>query len=103
ADTPSADIYPLSLHDALPIFGSASGATGAASVTTGALAAASSASFCRRSASRLRRRTSRGSFGARPVLLTGAAGAWVSTSASTRSEEHTSELQSRENLVCRLL
>src|SRR5690606_41130788 len=30
-------------------------------------------------------------------------GSDVSTSASGRSEEHTSELQSRENLVCRLL
>src|SRR5690606_40270179 len=28
---------------------------------------------------------------------------WRSTSTGTRSEEHTSELQSRENLVCRLL
>src|SRR5436309_14888109 len=27
----------------------------------------------------------------------------VSTASNTRSEEHTSELQSRENLVCRLL
>src|SRR5690606_39904514 len=29
--------------------------------------------------------------------------AWARTSAVLRSEEHTSELQSRENLVCRLL
>src|SRR5690606_39774612 len=29
--------------------------------------------------------------------------AWHSTDPSSRSEEHTSELQSRENLVCRLL
>src|SRR5690606_41777094 len=28
---------------------------------------------------------------------------WVSKLIGTRSEEHTSELQSRENLVCRLL
>src|SRR5690606_39786821 len=28
---------------------------------------------------------------------------WTLVSASLRSEEHTSELQSRENLVCRLL
>src|SRR5690606_37243487 len=28
---------------------------------------------------------------------------WISTPKSNRSEEHTSELQSRENLVCRLL
>src|SRR5690606_40096960 len=30
-------------------------------------------------------------------------GALVTNSATARSEEHTSELQSRENLVCRLL
>src|SRR5436309_10836571 len=28
---------------------------------------------------------------------------WATTAATLRSEEHTSELQSRENLVCRLL
>src|SRR5436309_11364989 len=28
---------------------------------------------------------------------------WTSLSTTSRSEEHTSELQSRENLVCRLL
>src|SRR5688572_32269867 len=30
-------------------------------------------------------------------------GEWDATSVSTRSEEHTSELQSQSNLVCRLL
>src|SRR5690606_41207814 len=30
-------------------------------------------------------------------------GCWAATPRSPRSEEHTSELQSRENLVCRLL
>src|SRR5690606_39930021 len=30
-------------------------------------------------------------------------GCWAATGATKRSEEHTSELQSRENLVCRLL
>src|SRR5207302_9443337 len=29
--------------------------------------------------------------------------AWIETASRVRSEEHTSELQSRENLVCRLL
>src|SRR5579883_3533289 len=37
--------------------------------------------------------------GARPHFLDAA----TSPSCSARSEEHTSELQSRENLVCRLL
>src|SRR5690606_41608532 len=38
----------------------------------------------------------------RPFRL-GAAGALCARTHSHRSEEHTSELQSRENLVCRLL
>src|SRR5690606_14659397 len=36
------------------------------------------------------------------TVVNGREGTWVHTSAE-RSEEHTSELQSRENLVCRLL
>src|SRR5436309_5228156 len=43
---------------------------------------------CRRAAARARRPQTRGTSGRR---------------ARARSEEHTSELQSRENLVCRLL
>src|SRR5690606_41945033 len=55
-------------------------------------------------------------YGRRPVLLASLAGAavdytimasapvlWVLYIGRLRSEEHTSELQSRENLVCRLL
>src|SRR5207302_286536 len=34
--------------------------------------------------------------------LTASTGTWSGTPPFTRSEEHTSELQSRENLVCRL-
>src|SRR5690606_30538670 len=37
------------------------------------------------------------------VVLGGIVIAWMSLSPVLRSEEHTSELQSRENLVCRLL
>src|SRR5690606_40601841 len=39
------------------------------------------------------------------VVITSSMGrvTWDSTSWGARSEEHTSELQSRENLVCRLL
>src|SRR3954471_25101236 len=65
-DTATTEIYPLSLHDALPI------------------------SFI--------------------VLMTGCSApiAWTSpfpafVARSARSEEHTSELQSRRDLVCRLL
>src|SRR5436309_8793341 len=43
-------------------------------------------------------RSARGGLRAAP-----AAGAVAERSVGTRSEEHTSELQSRENLVCRLL
>src|SRR2546430_3150646 len=65
-DTATTEIYPLSLHAALPI--SRSPIMGPGSRTTCASACSS--------------RTSR---------------------PSTRSEEHTSELQSQSNLVCRLL
>src|SRR5437868_10089261 len=71
-DTPTTEIYTLSLHDALPI--------------------------CLREAFRL----------VRPRLRTGLdlacspnVGAAIEVAA--RSEEHTSELQSRFDLVCRLL
>src|SRR2546430_10217589 len=62
-DTATTEIYPLPLHDALPISGSASGARSSARCSTS------------------RSQT-----------------VWL-----TRSEEHTSELQSQSNLVCRLL
>src|SRR2546430_12746926 len=38
-----------------------------------------------------------------PVLLTICLGWWGISDARLRSEEHTSELQSQSNLVCRLL
>src|SRR2546421_12461056 len=73
-DTATTEIYTLSLHDALPIFrGDRSGSL-------------------RRAAGRHSTGTSRTAFG--HVLLYRQAG---------RSEEHTSELQSRSDLVCRLL
>src|SRR5690606_41404218 len=83
-DSPPTEIYTLSLHDALPISGGAGPAVHAAS---------------------------RG--GSRPggvlrgiLLLPPDPAAWarpVCAPQAPRSEEHTSELQSRENLVCRLL
>src|SRR5690349_24182032 len=77
-DTATTEIYTLSLHDALPIWDS------------------STARRCRpgrrRTARRCRTRSSErrgsGRAAARPAA---------------RSEEHTSELQSRRDLVCRLL
>src|SRR5690606_41739897 len=79
-------IYPLSLHDALPIsagwIGRSWPGRSPGSVTT-CTRPRTAGRRSRCSARLLRRRTS--------------------TSYCSRSEEHTSELQSRENLVCRLL
>src|SRR2546430_5080531 len=77
-DTATTEIYTLSLHDALPI------------------------------SQRPRRGPPRARRGGR-VLLRAAAlfghpvGAGLAVLAQARSEEHTSELQSQSNLVCRLL
>src|SRR5690606_41301022 len=71
--SPSTGSYPLSLHDALPIF------------TLGSPRGMAAPSW----------RTRRRSETARST--------WTTTRLRVRSEEHTSELQSRENLVCRLL
>src|SRR5690606_41231588 len=76
-DTPTTKIYTLSLHDALPIFEARRVAgDGEYASTLGVLAA-------------------------RQALAQ--AGLEPSDIDLLRSEEHTSELQSRENLVCRLL
>src|SRR5258708_36705759 len=72
-DTATTEIYTLSLHDALPI------------------------SARRSSPSRTTRSTRTGSPPRPASAIT-----WRS-SASLRSEEHTSELQSPDHLVCRLL
>src|SRR2546430_11857394 len=69
-DTATTEIYPLSLHDALPI---------------SARQARASPTWPGRARYRLLRARRRSRRGAR------------------RSEEHTSELQSQSNLVCRLL
>src|SRR3712207_7713249 len=76
-DTATTEIYTLSLHDALPIF--------------------------RRERSRRRHRHALGGSGAcarRPVHRRPSA---LEQWRRSRSEEHTSELQSRQYLVCRLL
>src|SRR3712207_6968703 len=81
-DTATTEIYTLSLHDALPI-------------SRGT--AASSRSAARRASAR--RGSSRSCTGARP----GCGGSTWAATPTPRSEEHTSELQSRQYLVCRLL
>src|SRR2546427_9648394 len=82
-DTATTEIYTLSLHDALPI--------SPPSATPLRRSARSSPST---SGSSRRTPTSPRSF--RSSFARG-------TSSSARSEEHTSELQSQSNLVCRLL
>src|SRR5437588_12505281 len=77
-DTATTEIYTLSLHDALPIFAG----SGAQPRTGRALRPAPG-----RSTGRARERA-----GAQPRIPRAA-----------RSEEHTSELQSHSDLVCRLL
>src|SRR3712207_7546297 len=79
-DTATTEIYTLSLHDALPISRSPTSASGSRSSSPAPTAPTGAAR--RRST---RRRT-------RPT-----------TPSARRSEEHTSELQSRQYLVCRLL
>src|SRR5882762_11701538 len=72
-DTATTEIYTLSLHDALPI-----------------------------SSGRWRRRGLRTRWSNRPAGLA-ATGSARCAGPRSRSEEHTSELQSHLNLVCRLL
>src|SRR3712207_6996318 len=80
-DTATTEIYTLSLHDALPILATASGRR-------------------RRSIAHWRstQRTSMHSTTSRRSSSPRVGSTWRS-----RSEEHTSELQSRQYLVCRLL
>src|SRR5690349_23657707 len=73
------EFYTLSLHDALPIFGPSNSARGRGS------------SFWRPSAS------------CWVPCISPARCKAPSTTQTDRSEEHTSELQSRRDLVCRLL
>src|SRR3712207_7685056 len=88
-DTATTEIYTLSLHDAIPISSTRSGSPcGTLSSGQwvkgqwGAIRAIAARAAC--SAARRRAGTSR-------------------SACSSRSEEHTSELQSRQYLVCRLL
>src|SRR3712207_7342718 len=82
-DTATTEIYTLSLHDALPISGVSDRWTCALSSAPGR-AGCPDRHRCASSALRFRPRS------------------WT-TEAGRRSEEHTSELQSRQYLVCRLL
>src|SRR3989454_4634186 len=86
-DTATTEIYTLSLHDALPISASTCGSHGAA---------------VRRLTPKTRSTCSTAMVIYRRPMTKWQSRAWTN-GASPRSEEHTSELQSPCNLVCRLL
>src|SRR3712207_9368458 len=87
-DTATTEIYTLSLHDALPIWASAGRSTTSCSPPS----PGASATSCCPAASR-----SRTAWSARSCPCP------CAPRRSARSEEHTSELQSRQYLVCRLM
>src|SRR5690606_41594915 len=91
---PHPQLYPLSLHDALPI------SQGRSAVT-----ASGGEHFAADARGRLLAELVLVAGGARPeiaILESGNDVPWAGHTARYRSEEHTSELQSREKLVCRL-
>src|SRR3712207_9075495 len=95
-DTATTEIYTLSLHDALPILCSDRSVT------------ISSAERCwRRRSSSIQRRVSTGVVSekatSKPSVNRTRRSPGCSCTVTSRSEEHTSELQSRQYLVCRLL
>src|SRR5690349_23327679 len=88
-DTSPTELYTLSLHDALPIFS----------------AKAKEEAWPKRPISSTSRSSVRPTPYAR-VPIPSTSSSWPPTSTrrcARRSEEHTSELQSRRDLVCRLL
>src|SRR2546427_9977605 len=85
-DTATTEIYTLSLHDALPIFERATPRSPAAHRLPSGPAANASTYWS----------------GSRPRTCW-AVVAPAESVISPRSEEHTSELQSQSNIVCRLL
>src|SRR5207237_9349408 len=90
-------LYTLSLHDALPISSSCTDSqTADASSTRSAASAWAATRTHRSSTGTVRRTTSR-------ICSSPTADRSSPTRTRTRSEEHTSELQSHLNLVCRLL
>src|SRR5690606_40586983 len=101
-DSPTTEIYPLSLHDALPIsdvrycfeLPDAFDDAHAAPLLCAGLIGYRSWRFAKDA-----RRLGIYGFGAAAHIVAQIA----RSQGQERSEEHTSELQSRENLVCRLL
>src|SRR3712207_7297700 len=88
-DTATTEIYTLSLHDALRSARRRVRSTPDRSMTENGVASSGSDRYwCHRSSWRTKRRRR---------------ASWWRSRWPTRSEEHTSELQSRQYLVCRLL
>src|SRR5690606_41312418 len=99
SDTAINDIYTLSLHDALPISYSDYIKPLELDVTGILVPHIMGVE----DAKEVIRMTRFHPLGRRPIDGGNADGAYTGTPLNERSEEHTSELQSRENLVCRLL
>src|SRR5690606_41498797 len=96
--TAAAEIYPLSLHAALPI------SVDSTSWRAICIQRRCASSWrCVGSATAPDGAGSRVGASALPRLIRGADSSLRMSPLPQRSEEHTSELQSRENLVCRLL
>src|SRR5690606_41424075 len=91
-DAPTTELYTLSLHDALPIFHFPSPRRIVLAGSSGGGYGTILASFLVRYV-----------YPGVPIDVVNDAGAGIAKEGDPRSEEHTSELQSRENLVCRLL
>src|SRR5690606_41394310 len=94
--------YTLSLHDALPIYGCQMLST-LAEIVPGS---EQWPRFVKNRSERFEARVAMVEIGdSRSAFLQGMAGSRmpIAIAHGERSEEHTSELQSRENLVCRLL
>src|SRR5207302_4153095 len=102
-DTPPSAIYTLSLHDALPIC-SRRPRIRQLSVRSRSPASIAEASpgGSRQLGCGASRMSSSLEMGKRYALTTSPSAAAERVCEVNRSEEHTSELQSRENLVCRL-
>src|SRR5260370_29985739 len=98
-DTATTEIYTLSLHDALPICPLVPRTKRAASRTLSGGASTRPAMVMVRFSNEMR------PIKAPPVSRAPqrSASAWIACATGDRSEEHTSELQSHLNLVCRLL
>src|SRR5207302_11177939 len=99
--TPASHTFALPLHDALPISNvtTAAGPSCTAAVDPGTPAASDSCSSVTVTSSRSDAQPLGAPYPIGVTTIT-----WTATDTSAhRSEEHTSELQSRENLVCRLL